>query len=150
MRSIYISVFIYCLTRVKGLAPHNISKTIVMVELTGYVPFVVITIRSFPHSWRVWRNQRANQNPKWYHKSKDMQHNKLEKFEAAINNGQFRDTGNIGQTRQRQTKHTAQHGKLKRWATFHGAKNKKDQMTNIGRQNNTQPITIFFQRGLNC
>ena len=75
-----------------------------------------------------------------------MQHNKLEKFEAAINNGQFRDTGNIGQTRQRQTKHTTQHGKLKRWATFHGAKNKKDQMTNIGRQNNTHKTNDWATR----
>jgi hypothetical protein len=49
-------------------------------------------------------------------------------------------------TGQRQTKHTTQRGKLKRWATSNGAKNKKDQMTNIGRQNNTHKTNDWATR----
>jgi hypothetical protein len=80
-----------------------------------------------------------------------MQHNKLEKFEAAsiMDNSETLATLDTHDTGQRQTKHTTQRGKLKRWATFHGAKNKKDQMTNIGRQNNTHKTNDRATRKVN-
>jgi len=47
-----------------------------------------------------WTIQRHWQH--WSHKTQDK--STLEKTEGVIKNGQFRDTGNIGFTRRRQTK----------------------------------------------